>query len=156
MGIVFNADEIFEMAEQIERNGAAFYRKAAEQNAEGRKLLLEIAEQEDQHVATFQKMREELTAHDTESSVFDPDGEGALYLKAMADGRVFDMKKKPRDILKGKENLAEIINVAIGMEKDSIVFYVGIQEIVPAELGKDRVSNIIREEMKHICWLNDQ
>ena len=27
--ITFNADEILEMAQRIERNGAAFYRKAA-------------------------------------------------------------------------------------------------------------------------------
>ena len=30
MAYVFNADEILEMAIQIEENGAAFYRKAAE------------------------------------------------------------------------------------------------------------------------------
>jgi hypothetical protein len=30
MSFEFNADEILEMAEQIERNGARFYRKAAE------------------------------------------------------------------------------------------------------------------------------
>lgn len=30
MSFNFNADEIFEMAEEIERNGAKFYRKAAE------------------------------------------------------------------------------------------------------------------------------
>ena len=30
MGWDFNADEIFEMAEQIERNGAKYYRNAAE------------------------------------------------------------------------------------------------------------------------------
>lgn len=29
MGYDFNAEEIFEMAVQIEKNGAAFYRKAA-------------------------------------------------------------------------------------------------------------------------------
>ena len=29
MSITFNADEIFEIAEQIERNGARFYREAA-------------------------------------------------------------------------------------------------------------------------------
>ncbi|GAI05715.1 unnamed protein product [marine sediment metagenome] len=29
MGTTFNADEIFEMAEEIERNGAMFYREAA-------------------------------------------------------------------------------------------------------------------------------
>ena len=30
MPITFNANEIFEMAEEMERNGARFYRKAAE------------------------------------------------------------------------------------------------------------------------------
>ena len=30
MGYGFNADEIFEIAEQIERNGGAFYRRVAE------------------------------------------------------------------------------------------------------------------------------
>ena len=30
MGIDFNADEVFEIAEQIERNGAKFYRNVAE------------------------------------------------------------------------------------------------------------------------------
>ena len=30
MGLDFNADEVFEIAEQIERNGAEFYRTAAE------------------------------------------------------------------------------------------------------------------------------
>jgi len=29
----FNEDEIFEIAEQIERNGAAFYRRAAAERA---------------------------------------------------------------------------------------------------------------------------
>jgi hypothetical protein len=29
MSYDFNADDVFEMAEQIERNGAVFYRKAA-------------------------------------------------------------------------------------------------------------------------------
>ena len=34
MGITFNAEEILDIAEQIERNGANFYRKAAENVAE--------------------------------------------------------------------------------------------------------------------------
>ena len=34
MSYDFNADEIFEIAEQIERNGAKFYRNAAESIAD--------------------------------------------------------------------------------------------------------------------------
>ena len=42
MSIKFNADEILEMAEQIERNGVLFYRTAAEQvsDPQQKQLLL--------------------------------------------------------------------------------------------------------------------
>lgn len=156
MSIVFNADEVLEIAAQIERNGGEFYRRAARNNSEGRNLLLEIAEQEDRHLATFEEMRKKLTAREKESTAFDPDGEGALYLKAMAGRHVFDVKKNPFEILKGNENLEEIINIAIGMEKDSILFYVGMKEMVPGKSGKEKVGHIIKEEMKHISWLSDK
>jgi len=156
MSIVFNADEVFEIAAQIERNGGEFYRRAAENNSEGRDFLLEIAEQEDRHLATFEAMRKKLTAREKETTAFDPDGAGALYLKAMAGGHVFDVKKNPSETLKGNESLEEIINIAIGMEKDSILFYVGLKEMVPEILGKGKMDHIIKEEMKHICWLSDK
>lgn len=156
MGIVFNADEVLEMAEQVERNGSAFYRKAAKNNANGRKILLQIAEQEDQHLASFRQMRRKLTAKDKESASFDPNNEGGLYLKAMADSRVFDPGKDPAEKLKGNEGLAEILNIAIGLEKDSIIFYLGLKEMVPPKLGEKRISAIIKEEMKHIRWLSER
>ena len=42
MAITFNAFEIFEMAEEIERNGAEFYREAAGRSSdeETKKVLL--------------------------------------------------------------------------------------------------------------------
>ena len=50
----FNIYEIFEMAEQIERNGALFYRKSAESvtDPDGKKLLMELAEMEDIQTTT--------------------------------------------------------------------------------------------------------
>jgi len=35
-------------------------------------------------------------------------------------------------------------------EKDSIVFYLGMKDMVPAKLGKNRLDDIIKEEMEHI------
>ena len=92
MGIRFNADEVLEMAAQIERNGGTFYRKAADQNEEGNELLLAIAEQEDQHLALFESMREDLAGKAIEQTIFDPDGEASRYLRAMADDHVFDLQ----------------------------------------------------------------
>jgi rubrerythrin len=87
MSITFNADEIFEMAEQIERNGAKFYREAAgnASDADVKEMLLDMAAMEDGHQVTFSNMRKELSAEDKESNVFDPDNEVAQYLQTMAD-----------------------------------------------------------------------
>ena len=87
MPISFNADEIFEMAEEIERNGARFYRKAARtaEDKQVKQMLLDMAAMEDGHLKTFEQMREELDEGQRVSGVFDPDGQSALYLQAMAD-----------------------------------------------------------------------
>lgn len=51
MGIKFNADEVLQMACQIERNGSKFYRDAQAKLKDSRAdvLLLKLAEQEDEH-----------------------------------------------------------------------------------------------------------
>lgn len=158
MGMQFNADEIFEMAEQIERNGAKFYRRAAEGTRQeaARKTLAGLATWEEQHLKTFGAMRAELSSQERKAVTFDPYDEGALYLKAMADGRVFDTKADPAAKLTGKETLPQILQTAIGLEKDSIAFYLGLREMVPEKLGKDRIDKIIKEEMGHIATLSKQ
>ena len=64
MSITFNAFEIFEIAEQIERNGAKFYRRAAEYigDKKTKQTLLELADMEDDHEKTFIEMRKQLQA----------------------------------------------------------------------------------------------
>jgi rubrerythrin len=159
MSIQFNADEIFEMAEQIERNGARFYRKAAEgctQDERSQKLLLHLADMEDDHEKTFHVMRQDLSNTDRGWEMFDPEGLATQYLQAFASGHVFDVKKDACDLLTGSEQLEDILHIAIGMEKDSIVFYRGIQEMVPEKLGKERIEGIIKEEMKHITLLSKE
>ena len=154
MVFVFNADEVFEMAEQIERNGAAFYRQAAKQFPAQQRLLTIIAEQEDKHGATFSALRRQLTSKDQEAPVYDPGQEAGDYLKAMADRRVVDVSRRPKDMLKGTESFADILGIAVGMEKDSIVFYVGMQDMVSPAMGRDKLDLIIKEEKKHIVFLN--
>ena len=156
MSIDFNADEIFEMAEEIERNGAKFYRKAAEGREEkhSQQLLMDLAAMEDEHERLFASMRKELSKQERASDVFDPYGEAALYLRAMADGVVFKVGEDPSARLTGKESMEDILRTAIGLEKDSIVFYLGMRDLVPDRLGKPKVEGIIKEEMKHITDLN--
>ena len=152
MSYDFNADEIFEMAEQIERNGAKFYRDAAESAAaySNKDLLLGLSKMEEAHEKTFQSMRTALTSAEKASTVFDPTGEASLYLRALADTRVFFEKEIDTT------SMLEILKSAIEAEKDSIVFYLGMKEAVPATLGQDRIDNIIKEEMGHIRLLSKE
>ena len=158
MSIEFNADEIFELAEQMERNGARFYRRAAEavKDPRAHDLLLRLAQMEVDHEKTFGAMRAELTDGDRTLTVYDPDGQAAQYLRAMVSGHVFDVKLDPSTQLTGKESLEQIYHSAIAAEKNSVVYYLGLKEIVPERLGKDKVDSIIKEEMGHITLLSGE
>jgi rubrerythrin len=155
MSVEFNADEIFAMAEQIERNGGRFYRKAAERvEGEAREILVRFAEMEDQHEKTFQAMRAELPEEARQPLVFDPEGDVGLYVHAMADGYVFNVREDPSLLLTGQESVQDLFRLALGREKEAVVFYTGIKEMVPGEAGKDKLDRIIREELGHIGILS--
>ena len=158
MAITFNADEIFEMAEQIERKAAQFYREAAGKTADAnvQKLFNDFAVMEDGHCEIFQEMRKSLSPDEKESSTFDPNSEAILYLQAMADGHGTEGKKGRGEKLTGKESVKEIFEIAIAAEKDSVVFYTGIKEMVNSTAGKDKVKAIIVEEMGHLAILKQQ
>jgi len=154
MSFSFNADEILKMAEQIERNGARFYRSAADagfdQGISGK--LFELAEMEDCHEKTFATMRAELDNRETESLVFDPEGQTERYLMAMADSSLFDQTVDPAGKVRGK-TIQEILNMALETEKESILFYLGLENLVPERLGKGKVDGIVKEEMAHVALI---
>lgn len=157
MSISFNADEIFEMAEEIERNGAKFYRTAAKNasDAAAKKMLLDFAAMEDGHEQTFMAMRADLSNSEKEELSFDPEGEAVLYLQSMADAHGWEGKKGLHEPLGGNESTEEIVRIAIAAEKNSVAFYLGIKNLVSEKAGEDKVEAIIKEEMAHIATLNN-
>lgn len=142
----FNADEIFEMAQEMERNGARFYRNAAESvtDKKNKKMLLELAAMEDDHEKTFADMQAALTDQEKATNIFDPEGEASSYLKALVETKVFFQKEIDTTSMK------EILKAALLAEKDAIVFYLGMKDMVPQQHGKTRLKDIIKEEMGHI------
>ncbi len=155
MSITFSVDEIFEIAEQIERNGAKFYRKAAKSaEGENRDLLLRLAEMEDDHEKTFAAMRAESAKAGREPTVFDPDDQAALYLQSVADGKVFG--SDPSEDLSGNESIKDILTTAVGLEKDSVIFYQSMKGAMSKVIGAKSLDGIIKEEIGHIVDLNKQ
>ena len=154
MVITFTADEIFEMAIEIERNGAELYREAAERSSDKKtkRALLEMAETEDGHLETFEHMRRELGAKN-EMTTFDPDSRSAMYLQTMAGARGWEGRISPTQKLSGNETSKEIIEIALNSEKESVVFYFGLKGLVSDKAGKDKIEEIIIEELEHISSL---
>lgn len=148
----FNAKEILEMAEQIERNGYDFYKKAAAdvKEAEIKGFLTELADMELKHEDFFKEMKDALSKAEREEVVFDPYEETALYIQALADTRVFYQKEIDTT------SAEEVLKEAIVAEKESIVFYLGMKDMVPEKSGKEKIDEIIREEMKHIQIISNQ
>jgi rubrerythrin len=156
MGIAFNAEEILEIAEQIERNGQNYYRTAARyaQDEKAKKLLTDLAEMEVTHEKTFMEMKNSLKPEERQGKDYDPAHAAAAYLHEVARGNVFDIRKDPSKNLTGEESLEKILETALGMEKESVVFYVTMKDMVPAHMGNQRITDIINEELSHIALLS--
>jgi rubrerythrin len=154
----FNAEEILTMAVEIERNGQKFYRSAAESvdDSQVSTLLSDLAKWESSHEAIFEAMRSQLSAEESESTAIDPYDEACMYLKVMADDHVFKQSGRSAEELVGGKSTEEIIDIAIQFEKDSLLFFLGMERMVTPRLGRDRVYKVIDEEIGHISYLEKQ
>jgi rubrerythrin len=157
MALGFNADEVFEMAIRIEENGAAFYRKAAglQSDAGTKKFLEGLAAMEDGHKRTFSEMQASLTGKEKSGKVFDPQNELSLYLASMADTIGGEGKPSAAESLTGSETLEDIVNTALQLERESILFYVGLKDMVPLKHGQEKIEKIITEEQSHVAQLTN-
>jgi len=156
MDIEFNAFEVFEIAERIERSGAKFYRQAAELFNETRirNLFFELADWEIKHEEIFANMRKQLSEQSRELRTFKPEDNLLLDAQAMAGLAVFALNPELSEEFTGKESKEDIFKKAIEKEKDSIVYYTGLKNFVPAQAGQDKIDDIIKEEMHHVRILN--
>ena len=101
-------------------------------------------------------MRQELTKKEKQQMVFDPDNEAAMYLRAMADRRGTEGRISPTENLTGNETVGQLLKIAVNAEKDSVVFYVSLKDLVPTDAGKNKVEAIIKEEISHLLILKQQ
>ena len=158
MPAIFNADEVYEMGVEIERNGKEFYEIAAE-NAESpdmKSFYKDLAGWEGKHISIFEELKSELPDKETENVVFDPDDQKHLYLKAAADTHIFRKNLNISNIVTGCKTPKDLLNIALQFEKDSVVFYNTMMTLVPEHLGKDKIERLMDEEISHIALLNER
>lgn len=143
----FTVDEVFEMAEIMERNGADFYRKTADltDDPKLKAFLLGLSNMEIKHEAMFKSWRKELADMDPLEKMFNQESEGALYLQTIVDGKVsFEHEEH------GSGTMEEVLKGAIASEKDTVIFYLSIKEAIPEHFGKGKIDRLITEELGHV------
>jgi rubrerythrin len=143
---------VFAMAVQIEANGARFYRSAAARcgDAQTAEFLQKMAAMEDGHRKTFEQLRAEAAKHKAAAADLRP--EGGLYMAAIADGIRIEGSPSAAEALAGNESVEAMLRLAVDLEKQSVLFYLGLKDVAPAA-GAPSVDKIIAEEKAHIATL---
>ena len=158
MTMPFNASEVFDIAVDIERDGAAFYRKAMGLVAdeEMREELRQLAEMEDAHEMTFTSLKKQFVGEQSQVDWFDPNGEAAGYLKNFASGQVFDMTVPPLDTLPANPSVHDILSMALRREGDTVLFFTGVANALPDGEASQAIDTIIKQEMGHVTLLSNK
>jgi len=156
--LVYNANDVFEIAKRSERNGAAFYRAAGEvmTDSQSRELMNNLAQMEVEHEAIFADMQQQLAGSELAETLYDPHDEAYAFLKGMADKYVFSPSEDSGRAVKPGAGAVPILDEAIERERDSIVFYEAIKIMVFEKYGRPRIDEIIRQEMSHIMLLSKE
>jgi rubrerythrin len=158
MTISFNADEVFEMGMDIEQNGEAYYRKAAElAKSDGiRSLLLRLMEEEKKHFATFKRLREALPPKSSLPTIGDPEGQESLYLDALVKSRIFNNVREAEEAASKPGDEIDVLKTALAFEKDTILFFQSMKVMTKEELGRSEIDKLIEEEHKHVVWISEE
>ncbi|MDR1545574.1 MAG: ferritin family protein [Deltaproteobacteria bacterium] len=145
----FNAEEAFKIAIAVEENGLKFYRQAAAKFSGPVAEMFEgLAKEEDIHKAVFSKILDTLPKG--QPSVYDPNNETDQYLQMMADLNIFKTNSSVDEVLAGITNVKDAVKLAIGLEKDSVVFFVQLKNAAAQLSDELSIDKLILEEAKHL------
>lgn len=152
----FNAAEVFKIAVQIEENGKKFYEQSLSciEDAGVKKLFEELAREEVEHKKKFQSILAELPKEATAPTVFDPENQQEMYIKMMADQHVFANSGSVDSKVCELRDMKDALRLAINFEKDSVIFFLSMQEATDSAKGKELISLLVKEEQQHLRRLS--
>lgn len=146
---LFTASEALEMAMEIEKNGEVFYSGAAERSddPEVKALFEELAVQEQAHYRVFERMAGRLKAPPAlPAEEYD---QYQAYLLVALDNALFAGPDRALALAEQAGDRETALRSAIGFEKDTMLFFYDLREMV-GEPDQEPVSAVIGEERKHL------
>jgi rubrerythrin len=152
----FNATEIFDVAIKIEENGKRFYDQSREiiTDPEVKKLFEELGQEEVKHKEKFQALKSQLPSGSGACTVFDPNHELNLYINMMADQHVFTADGSVETKLAGIKDAKDALKLAVEFEKDSVIFFLSMQDATEGAKDKEFIGTLVKEEQEHLRRLS--
>jgi len=154
----FNAAEIFNIAIEIEENGRRFYEKSGTllDDPDVKQLFEDLARQEAEHKAKFETLKAELPPEAFSPVVWDPDNKLDDYITMMANQHVFVSSDSMNARLDRIKDVSDVLKLAIEFEKDSVIFFLSMQEATFGKKGQELIGTLIKEEQTHLRRLSLQ
>jgi rubrerythrin len=151
MAIFYSPVEVIEMAIKTEESGQRFYATTAKKTKSHKlsELFLFLAGEEKKHAKTFKKLYN--TIKETPQSIPYDFDEIQQYLKAIIDS-IFFLSGSSSYVSKLTTSQA-LLDFALAFEKDTLLFYLEITNLVK-EKDKKLVEKIIAQEKEHIRKLS--
>lgn len=146
MGI-YSGAEVFQMAMELEESGRVFYETLAEatENRDLADLCRNLAAQETEHYETFKKLGAELVQRPVSRPLT---WDELHFAQILIEERVLPDADAARDAAGGADVL-EVLETAIRLEKDSVLFYTELRGEVD-EKEAPAIQAIIDEEKRHV------
>ena len=143
MAIFFSGSEMLEIAKGIEQSGIAFYEELAKKikNKDISALYRFLADEEKNHLVTFQKIADSIGSYQPPESY---PGEYMLYLKSLVDNAIFKDVDAALEKAQKVSSDYDAIDIGIQSEKDSVLFYEELQNVV-RKPDQKVIKNIILE-----------
>ncbi len=151
MAHYFHANEIANVAVEIERKGQEFYLQAARKatTSKVREMFEFLAEEETRHEGIFRSMLARL------GKVGVPPWatreEYMQYIEALIESHLLFNSLGRRYLEQARDEL-EVIDMAMGFEKDTMLFFLEMKELVPNS-EKYAVEQCYEEERTHLRQL---
>jgi rubrerythrin len=153
MSIVFSVSELINIAIGIERRGITFYDIMARStdNEMARGVFQSLADMERDHIQIFQGMLDEADKYQSSET---PTQEYADYLQALIDSAVFSDDMITSEMATQADSDIQALELGISAEKDSILFYYQMKDIMP-QPALPMINRIIAEEKSHLQQLSE-
>jgi rubrerythrin len=143
------AADALELAMNIETNGEAFYKAVASKadSSDVQAMFEDLAVQETRHYAVFKKLSQAMAGHALMTAVAWDEYQD--YLQATVQSSLFEGPDRALAAAEQVTDEGEAIRMAIGFEKETLLFFYNLSDLV-SEHDRKTVQRIIDEEKSHV------